>query len=57
MTDDSEVIFRLHQAGTKWQLMLNTNTTAQDSQGGRPQKDTGDLTDSGESSRDNINGL
>ena len=42
---------------TKWQLMLNTNTTAQDSQGGRPQKDTGDLTDSGESSRDGINGL
>lgn len=41
----------------KWQLMLNTNTTAQDSQGGRPQKDTGDLTDSGESSRDGINGL
>lgn len=42
---------------TKWQLMLNTNTTAQNSQGGRPQKDTGDLTDSGESSRDGINGL
>ena len=42
---------------TKWQLMLNTNTTAQDSQGGRPQKDTGDLSDSGESSRDGINGL
>lgn len=42
---------------TKWQLMLNTNTMAQDSQGGRPQKDTGDLTDSGESSRDGINGL
>ena len=42
---------------TKWQLMLNTNTTAQDSQGGRPQKDTGDLTESGESSRDGINGL
>lgn len=41
----------------KWQLMLNTNTTAQDSQGGRPQKNTGDLTDSGESSRDGINGL
>lgn len=41
----------------KWQLMLNTNTTAQDSQGGRPQKDTGDLTDSGASSRDRINGL
>ena len=41
----------------KWQLMLNTNTTAQDSQGGRPQKDTGDLTDSGASSRDGINGL
>lgn len=43
--------------GNKWQLMLNTNTTAQDSQGGRPQKDTGDLTDSGASSRDGINGL
>lgn len=42
---------------TKWQLMLNTNTMAQDSQGGRPQKDTGDLTDSGASSRDGINGL
>lgn len=41
----------------KWQLMLNTNTTAQDSQSGRPQKNTGDLTDSGESSRDGINGL
>ena len=41
----------------KWKLMLNTNTTAQDSQGGRPQKDTGDLTDSGASSRDGINGL
>ena len=40
----------------KWQLMLNTNTTAQDSQGGRPRKDDG-LTDSGESSRDGINGL
>lgn len=42
---------------TKWQLMLNTNTTAQDSQGGRPREDTGDLTESGESSRDGINGL
>lgn len=41
----------------KWQLMLNTNTTAQESQGGRPRKDDGDLTDSGESSRDGINGL
>lgn len=35
---------------SKWQLMLNTNTTAQESQGGRPRKDDG-LTDSGESSR------
>ena len=41
----------------KWQLMLNVNTTKQESQGGRPQKDTGDLTDSGEASRDGINGL
>ncbi len=39
------------------QLMMNVNTTKQESQGGRPQKDTGDLTDSGASSRDGINGL
>lgn len=39
------------------QLMMNVNTTKQESQGGRPQKSTGDLTDSGESSRDGINGL
>lgn len=32
------------------QLMLNTNTTAQSNEGGRPRKDDG-LTDSGESSR------
>lgn len=43
----------------KWQLMLNSNTTAQssDKQGGRPQKSTEDLTDSGESSRNGLNGL
>ena len=39
------------------QLMMNINTTKQESQGGRPQKSTGELTDSGESSRDGINGL
>ena len=39
------------------QLMMNVNTTKQESQGGRPRQETGDLTDSGESSRDNINGL
>lgn len=38
------------------QLMLNVNTTKQDSEVGRPRKDTG-LTDSGEASRDDINGL
>lgn len=42
---------------SKWQLMLNTNTTKQESQDGRPRKDTGSLTDSGASSRDGINGL
>ena len=39
------------------QLMMNVNTTKQESQGGRPRQETGDLTDSGESSRDGINGL
>lgn len=38
------------------QLMLNVNTTKQDGEVGRPRKDTG-LTDSGEASRDDINGL
>ena len=33
------------------QLMLNTNTTAQSSEGGRPQKDDSELTESGETSR------
>lgn len=37
---------------SKWQLMLNTNTSSQQNQGGRPQKSTEDLTDSGEASRD-----
>lgn len=38
----------------KFMLMLNANTTAQSSenQGGRPTKDTSDLTDSGAASRD-----
>lgn len=35
----------------KWQLMLNTNTTAQSNEGGRPQKDDSELTESGETSR------
>lgn len=35
----------------KWQLMLNTNTTAQSNVGGRPQKDDSELTESGETSR------
>lgn len=37
----------------KWQLMLNSNTTSQSSedQGGRPTKETGELSDSGEMSR------
>lgn len=39
------------------QLMLNINTTKQDSQGGRPKKDTEDLTSSGEASRNSIDGL
>ena len=39
------------------QLMMNSFTTSQSSSGGRPRKKTGDLTDSGESSRDGINGL
>ena len=40
------------------QLMKNAFTTSQKSNdGGRPRKDDGDLSDSGESSRDNINGL
>ena len=39
------------------QLMLNVNTTKQENQGGRPQKSTGDLTDSGEASRNENNGL
>lgn len=39
------------------QLMININTTKQENQGGRPRQETGDLTDSGESSRDGINGL
>lgn len=39
------------------QLMMNINTTKQENQGGRPQKSTGELTDSGASSRDGINGL
>ena len=41
----------------KWQLMLNTNTTAQSADAGRPREDDIDLTDSGEASRDSINGL
>lgn len=40
------------------QLMKNAFTTSQkSSDGGRPRKDDGDLSDSGESSRDRINGL
>lgn len=36
----------------KWQLMLNTNTSKDGGAGGAPQKDTNDLSDSGEDSRD-----
>lgn len=40
------------------QLMLNVNTSSQgQSTGGRPRKDDGDLSESGEISRDGINGL
>ena len=38
---------------SKWQLMLNTNTTKQENQGGRPQKESMEISDSAQNSRDN----